>query len=277
MITSSRHDKERKDLRKKRLGIFLGAVLLILIFRSPVEGFLSGIFQYIARPMWVVKNTTGDFFSQYVYIFQSKNLLYEENARLKNSLDLVALEAYSREQLRKENEELKLMFARQTGRTLLLARVLANPGRAPYDTFVIDAGESDGLREGMKVFVDGDFVIGEISRIFNKSAVVTLYSSDGSELPVTIEKMGTSSIPTIGYGIGGGSFRSILPKGAEVAVGDTVIIPSIAPQYLGTIDAVVRADGSSLQEVYFKLPINIYALKYVYIATAEEVQAESAR
>ncbi len=271
MITSSRHDNERKAKRKKILGIILGGVFLVLIFHSPVEGVLSNIFQFISRPFFVIENNTREKISAYSYLLSSKNSLLEENKRLKDALDLVAIEAYSREALRKENDELKLMLGRHTGRTILLARVLANPGRAPYDTLIIDAGSADGLALNMRVFVGGDFVIGEVTRLFAHSAMVTLYSSDGNELPVTIQKTGTSSVPTIGYGIGGGNFRSILPKGLNIIPGDLVDVPAIATQYAGVVNGVKKSEGSSLQEIYFKLPLNIYTLRYVYIATNEEV------
>lgn len=271
MITSSRHDKVRDIRRKKILGFIFGAVLLILIFRSPVEHVLSGILQYIARPFFTIENSVRDVFSEYSYVLTTKNSLLKENARLNDTLELTALDAYSREILRKENDELKIALHRNPGRAMILARVLANPGFAPYDSLIIDVGNADGLTAGMKVFIDGDFVIGEVSSVFARSAVVTLYSSSGSELPVTIHQSATSSIPAIAYGIGGGNFRSTLPKGIDIKKGDIIDIPSIAPQYIGVVDGVTKLSGSSLQEVYFTLPINIFTLRYLYIATAEEI------
>ena len=141
--------------------------------------------------------------------------------------------------------------------------VLATPGRSSFDTLIIDAGDVDGVFVGMRVFTDGDFVIGEVSIVFHHSAVVTLYSTPGTELSVTV---GTSSIPAISYGQGGGNFLVTLPKGVPVHAGDMVDIPALAPEYAGVVDAVERPKGSSLQNIYLKWPANMNDLKWVYLA-----------
>jgi cell shape-determining protein MreC len=115
----------------------------------------------------------------------------------------------------------------------------------------------------MEVFGDGDFKIGEVTRVFARSAVVSLYSTPDTELSVMI---GSSSVPAIIRGSGGGNFRATLPKGAEVAVGDAVEIPALAQEYVGVIDAIVRPEGTSLQTVFIKLPFNLFTQKWVYLA-----------
>ncbi len=269
MITSFRHDNERKNKRKKILGILLGIALLLLVFRTPVSNYLSGGVHVVARPILVVKAYVAEMFSGTFYFFATKQSLAEENTRLTAALDLVLLEAHSREILRKENEELKYALLRHEDKNLLVARVIASPGvGAPYDSLVIDVGEGDGLALGTRVFIDGDFVIGEITQIFMRSAVVTLYSSSGNEIAVTV---GTSSIPTIAYGVGGGNFRIVLPKGLDIAVGDIVDIPSLSLEYAGVVDAIRKSDGSSLQDIFFRLPSNIHSLRFVYVMAPESM------
>lgn len=265
-LTGFRHDRDRVQRRKRLLGILLGCTLLVLVFRTPVEGALATLMQFIARPFFVVANTTGEHLGGYAYLFRSKESLADENKRLKDALDLVAVEAASREMLRAENDYLKSVLGRHSDRSFLLARVLASPGSSPYDTLIIDAGADDAVIPGMSVYVDGDFIIGEVTRVFGGSAVVTLYSSSGNEFPVTI---GTSSVPVTAFGVGGGNFRVVLPKGIEVFPGDIVEVPSFAPTYAGVVDAVKRPEGSSLQEIFFSWPGNMNALRYVYLDTKE--------
>ena len=269
MITSFRHDNERKNKRKKIFGIVLCIALVLLIFRTPTSNYLSGGVHIVARPLLVVKAYIAEMFSGTLYFFATKQSLAEENARLTSALDLVLLEAHSREILRQENEELKYALLRHESKNLLVARVLASPGvGAPYDSLIIDVGEGDGLAIGARVFIDGDFVIGEITQIFMRSAVVTLYSSSGNEIAVTV---GTSSIPTIAYGVGGGNFRIVLPKGLDIAVGDIVDIPSLSLEYAGVVDAIRKNDGSSLQDIFFRLPSNIHSLRFVYVMAPESM------
>lgn len=268
MITSFRHDRQQQTKRRKLFGLLALFLLLLLFFRTPVARVSSPFFVTIARPFLVVNSSARGWLTNGREFLSFKSSLIVENKFLKETLDLVSLEAYSREAIRSENEQLKAMFGRASARELLLARVLATPGRSPYDTLIIDVGLREGVASGMKVFIDGDFVIGTVSKVTNDSATVTLYSSYGNELPVTI---GTSSISATAKGVGGGNFRISLPKGAPIVVGDLAHIPAIAPEYSGVVAAIDTPAGSSLQDIYFKVPFNVNELTWVYVATAEEV------
>lgn len=271
MITSFRHDNEKKIRRRKILGVFLVLALFILVFRTPVEEELAGVFHFVARPFLSMANSVTDSLAGTRSYFSSKRSLLEENVRLQDALDMVAAESYSREVLRSENEALKSVLGRHTARSLLLARVLASPGRAPYDTLIIDVGEHIGVAVGTPVLVDGDFAVGEVTQVFGESAVVTLYSSSGNELPVTV---GSSSVPTIAYGVGGGNFRIVLPRGVPVSEGDMIEIPSLAPLFAGVVDAISKQSGGSLQEIYFKWPMNVHTLRFVYLPVSEGARTE---
>lgn len=268
MITSFRYDRQQQTKRRKLLSALILFLFVLFFFRTPVANVTSSFFLTIARPFFVANNSVREWLTDGRAFLSSKESLVAENKRLKEALDSVSLGAYSREELRSENEHLKAILGRASGRTLLLAHVLATPGRSPYDTLILDVGQSKGVASGMKVFVPGDFAIGEVSKETNESATVTLYSSYGSELPVV---MSSSSVPTLAKGIGGGNFRITLPKDVPVAPGDLVHIPAIAPEYVGVVEAVDSPEGSSLRDIYLKWPFNVNELTWVYIATAEGV------
>ena len=264
MTSNFRHDRQRQQQRQKFMGYGLLFVLLFIIFRGPIANVLSSSLFTVFRPIAILQNSAQAWWSDMGTLLTSKELLALENKRLKDALDGITLEAYSHQELREENEQLKAMLGRASGRTFVLARVLANPGRSPYDTLLLDAGSDDGVAVGMKVFVDGDFVIGEVERVVVRGALVTLYSSYGKELPVSI---GSSSVPALAKGEGGGNFRIGLPKDIPVSHGDLVRVPALAPEYLAIVAAVDHPDGSSLEDVYLTWPFNIYTLTHVYIAT----------
>jgi cell shape-determining protein MreC len=235
----------------------------MFLARGPLQGPLAGLLHIVGRPFWSVEAVVADNVGGVFALFRSKSALEAENKKLQDSLDLVAAESYSRELLRTENEELKAKLGRSSEFELILARVLVSPAVSPYDTLIVDAGADHGIVPHMEVFGDGDFKIGEVTRVFARSAVVSLYSTSDAELSVVI---GSSSLPAIARGAGGGNFRVTLPKGAEVTVGDAVEIPALAPEYAGVVDAILRPEGSSLQTVFVKLPFNLFTLKWVYLA-----------
>lgn len=263
MITSFRHDKAR-TLKRRQLLVAL-AILMFAVFlvRGPLSNFLGGLLHTLGRPFWGIKISIEDHIGSTVSLFRAKSSLEKENTLLRESLDLVAAEAYSRERLQSENEALKAKFNRNPESNLILARVLASPGVSPYDTLIIDAGTNESLSPGMEVFADGDFKIGEVTRVFRRSAVVTLYSSSDNEL---IGTLGPDALPVSLHGMGGGNFRVVLPRGVSVLVGDVVDIPALLPGYVGVVDAIERSEGSSLQAIFIKLPFNIFTLKWVYVA-----------
>ncbi len=273
-LHSFRHDKER-GLKRKRLFIILGFfALLLILLRSPAEHYLASTFHFILRPFYVSKLMLNDGASTYSYLVSSKASLAKENLRLKDALDAIVVESYAQKTLRAENDYLKNVFYRHPERSFMLARVLASPGAIPYDTLIIDIGTDAGLLPGVRVFSDGDFILGEVSQVFKHSAVVTLYSSSGNELSV---QFGATATPVTAYGVGGGNFRIILPKGVLVEIGDIIEVPELAPTFLGIVEGVEKSESSSLQDIYFRWPFNVSALRFVYIEVEVErdMEAES--
>jgi cell shape-determining protein MreC len=268
MIVSFRHDKQRTSRRRRVLGLFFLLALGIFFVRATVAVQLGGFLARLGGPIWTVEGTVLQKARSVSTLFAAKFALEEENRRLNDMIDGIALDAFSYNTLREENEELKRALGRAPEYSLLLARVLATPAASPYDTLVIDVGSRYGITPGMEVFADGDFLIGHISRVWKETAVVELYSSPGSVVSFVI---GSSSTPAIGHGAGGGVFRATLPKGLELPVGSLVSVPALSPSYVGVIQGVVRSEGSSLQELYTALPFNIYELRFVYVATSENI------
>lgn len=264
MITSFRQDNKRKQKRLQITILIFLFLLLLLVLKTPVSNVLGGALHVVGAPFWNISIGTANWFHEEQALISSKRSLLEENDKLKDLIDRTALEAYSYDLVRQENDVLKEKLGRKPEEEFLLARVLATPGQSPFDTLVIDAGSREGVSLGMRIFTDGDFVIGEVTSVFRHSAVVTLYSASGIELPVTLA---TDSTPATLYGRGGGNFLTVLPRGVHVVVGDLVNIPALAPNYAGVVRGVDRPEGESLQYIHLKLPMNIYQLKWVYVAS----------
>ncbi len=267
MITSFRHDNERKLKRRKILGaVFFFAVLIFLV-RGPLTNSLSGVLVEIGRPFWSVEEGARGTLADVVALFSSKLALQKENAQLKETIDSIAVEALSRDRLRDENTELKAELGRDPESTLILGRVLASPAVSPYDTLIIDAGTDHGVTIGMDAYTDGDFVIGRVTRTWKRSALVTLVSSPDNEFSVVV---GSSSIPTLAHGMGGGNIRIVLPRGSSASIGDLADIPQLANSYVGVVATIDQPEGSSLETLFLRLPFNINQIRWVYLAVPQE-------
>lgn len=264
MITSWRHDEQKKKQRRKLLGVVLLVSLLLLLLRGPVANTLGGFFALLGRPFWFIRDELSIKYESVATALSTKARLEAENKHLKDVLDEVSLEAYSRDQLKEENDNLKAMLNRGSEYTYTLSRILSAPPVSPYDTLLIDSGSDQGVTIGMQALSQGDFKVGEVTRVWGRTALVSLYSTPNTQLSVTV---GSSSIPTVAWGLGGGNLRVILPRGVAVKVGDLVSIPTLGAEYAGTVDAIDRPEGSSLEAIYIRLPFDVYKEKWLYLAT----------
>ena len=263
MITSFRHDKIKQDRRRRILATLLILSVIMFLARGPLSARLGGLLAYLGRPFWALEEGIYAGVDVMKTQLRTKSSLEEENAHLRELLDSVALNAHTRNAIESENAMLKEKLGRSPEYALSVARVLSSPPVSPYDTLVVDAGRDHGVVLGMDVFSDGDWKIGQVTHVWGRSSLVTLYSAPGIQLSVSV---GSSSIPAIAHGMGNGNFRVILPKGVDVVEGDLVNIPALAPEYLAKIMSIERPAGSSLEALYLQLPFNVSQLKWVYIA-----------
>lgn len=273
MLTSARHDHVRKMKRRRTLSVAIGVVLALFLFRGFFLPSLAATLHFVVRPVWVAYRSAGEWLSVKSSLLRSNATLTLENRRLQEELDAVALDAHTRDLLRDENDMLKEMLGRPREEALILATILARPDRSPYDTFVIDIGRDAGLKEGWKVYADGDLVLGEVVAVHGRSAVVRLYSSSGVELPVMVGS--STPLAATAYGLGGGNFRIALPRGTEIVPGDIVTVPALGLIFAGIVESVEEPDSSSFVIVRFKLPVNWNTLRSVYVGVPLEAAPEA--
>lgn len=263
MINSFRHDRKKKEGRRKVLLVTLVVLVVLFFVRGFISDPLSRVSQKVFSPLWSVTRGMGEYLRGWGILVQKKNDLSAENMRLREELDAVRMEAYTRDLLRDENEALKEMLGRYPEGDLLLATVLVRPARSPYDTLVIDVGRLHGAHVGSRVLTDGDLVLGEIVTVNDRSSVVRLYSSPGTELSVMVGS--STPIAATAQGIGGGNFLISLPRDTAIVPGDLVLVPSIGTVFSGIVERVETTDVSSFAFIYFKIPVNWNTLRYVYV------------
>ena len=225
----------------------------------------SGLFNYVAEPFWRGGKAAIVFSEEINFFLISNKSLAKENRKLRERNSELERIALLERGLIRENKELKALLGRNAGPNFILAAVLARPALSPYDTFIIDVGRDHRISTGDRALVSGTFVIGEVTKVFQKTAQVKLFSSPGEKINVTL---GTSNLLVVAEGRGGGNFEVTLPRGIEVKEGDTLAVPDINMQVLGIVERISITPVSPFQIVYFKSPINMAAVKWVQIIRA---------
>lgn len=258
----------------------IAALLLILAVLSPsIPAPVTDVAHQAATPLWQTRDSMLSAVYGAVAILETKGDLIRANEELHDEISTLRREAFATEVLRDENARLRELLNRPDADESVAAAVLSRPSSSPYDTLIIDAGLSEGLRKGNIVSVSGGVAIGTVEAVFSDTATVMLFSAPGKETPVVV---GTATpTPSVALGWGGGNFAVELPRDAEVAVDDPVILPTLSPHVFAKVASVEHDPTDPLITVRFQVPVNVATLRHVLVETDEtfivdEVAADEA-
>ncbi|MFC1802128.1 rod shape-determining protein MreC [Patescibacteria group bacterium] len=257
----SRYNK-KSYLKNKIFSLVFVILVIIISFYFNIFGVLSGFVHFVSYPFL----KTGDFIldssSQISYFFQLKKSLSKENEALKETIKNMEANLLVGDLLWVENEQLKeLIGFNFSTSSEKIAKVLSKPNNSPYDSLVLGVN-GDDIKVGDKVFAYKNILIGEVSKVFSKSSVVSLYSSYGRELNINIGIYGISALAT---GKGGGNFEVSLPRGVDIQKGDIVYVSGFRPSILGSVEEIIFDPADSFQTILFKTPVNIFELSWVSV------------
>ncbi|MEK7155696.1 MAG: rod shape-determining protein MreC [Patescibacteria group bacterium] len=193
--------------------------------------------------------------------FATRRLLARENAALSERLALYEESMARFRALEDENEALRAIAQlAETEGDGLAARVLSSLGSSPYGTFVIGAGERDGVAEGSLVLTPGGFLLGTVSDADSHTASVRALFSPGSLVDLVAGNISFSA-----EGRGSGNARAEIPRDAKVAVGYVVSAPAYFGRPAGLIGTIESASSSATQTLFLRLPLNLDTLRFVYV------------
>ena len=219
--------------------VFVIIFLLLLCMFFP--RFVSGLFIKIAGPFWNIE----------------KDIKTE---KIRVSIDLQNTTIL---ELEKENSDLKEIMARNSSSSpMLLSYIVKKPPFTAYDSYVIDIGKNSGVKNGDKVYANGNLLLGEIVEINGNFAKVKLYSSYGEKFDVLI---GKNNIEATATGKVGGAFEVVLPKDSKVQLNDSVSVPDLNVSVFGIVKNISRDPARAFSTVLFSQPINIYEQKWVQV------------
>lgn len=261
--------RNRKNNDGQNRKVFLGAGILIVLiiflnFVTPnALAPLGSLSHFVARPFLIARNFIYERSGGLGYYFSSRQALIAQNEDLKNQLFSEQADLLNLKTLAAENESLKNLFGRTMAtKGLILGTILQRPPFSPYDTFILDVGENEGIAKGDEVTFDGSVALGYIAEVYSHTSLARLYSSSGEHVMVLIEGQKTS-VEALGQG--GGNFLSTLPSGLTVPVGTHILLPGIKPQILGIVGNVENDVVHLVQLVHFQLPINLQGVTQVLV------------
>ncbi|PIQ66739.1 MAG: hypothetical protein CO184_00665 [Candidatus Zambryskibacteria bacterium CG_4_9_14_3_um_filter_40_16] len=238
-----------------------GFVLVLVLSHLFFPNFFFTIFSSIAKPFWVAKNYTNEFFPKPFDFFSSQNILINENESLKKRINELQGKILLLETGFAERANMDKFFTEASTTDRVLYRVLAKPPQTPYDTLVLDIGKKEGVYIGARVYSQG-VLIGKIDELLGSGAKVGLFSSAGVVTDAEILRNGLS-FPLRGKG--GANFELTVPRATDVIAGDIFVVPSMRSSVIARVDKVNEKESDSFKRLLLSVPIKMFSLQWVEV------------
>lgn len=263
-----RHRNKKNTTYTPVFFVVLILILSAILFHSFSPSLFPRLTHSLARPLWSMGQATVSSGVQWAQLFAFKGALIEENKKLKEELKGMHLELFTRNLFFEENQRLKEIVNRDEIEETILATVLVRPSVSLYDTFVIDAGEEQGITLGSSVLVSKDIIIGRVHKVLKNTSLITLFSTPGEETRVVI---GPEGITAIAKGRGSGNFSARLPRDVGVLEGDVVVMPGINPKLFAIVEKIIIDPTEPFKIILFKNPVNAAEITWTLILPSKQI------
>jgi rod shape-determining protein MreC len=257
------HDKKRINKRKKIIRNIIGFGIFIILSTIGALTYSGKIFNNIGLPIWRAQNVVTEKASDLGYLVKTKESVYKENESLVQENMNLLNSMVDYQIVKNENDQLKELLGRiPVKSSFVVANILTKPNHSFYDSIIIDVGTNNGIELGNKVYVDSKIPVGEISKIYSDTSLVTLYSNpnqitegviDGSN--ATVELMGR----------GAGNFEMTIPLDLSSEKGTMVTLPGLSGEIVAVIDGIVSSVNEPVKKVILHSPVNIQSVKWVEV------------
>lgn len=249
------------------LGVFIGVALVSIVlfgFDTVTNGVVRSYARTLSSLVWSGVASVESSIDHTGY-FASRRALVEENEDLKSTLALYEEQSARYRALEIQNESLTEMVSLvRPDDGGVTARVLSSFRTSPYGTFVIAAGERDGIAVGDIVLTPGGFALGRVTDTDAHTATVSAIFAPGNRAEVIVGDVAFEV-----EGRGSGNARAEIPRGALLAIGDAAIVPSFGGRVAAIIGSIESASSSATQTIFLRLPHSLDSLRFVYVVPAE--------
>ncbi len=263
--------------KKKKINYFIAALALLFFILILNKSYLekSDVSKYIvkasinlAKPLFYIQKKFISSEEKIAVYFKTKKELDLLNKNLQEENLKITLKLERAEMLEKDNDALLKTMGEKNQKDFLTAYVIFSPPSSNFDTLIIDRGEKDGVKKGMKAVAYENVMLGEVMETFQNMSVIKLLSYYGNNLNVLLEN--TNTIVSAS-GKGGENFEIILEKEMDVRENENIFLPNIHNFIIGKITKIEKEENMPFQKVYFRFPLNLNQLKYIRLMPGADI------
>jgi len=247
-----KHKKIKVNDYKKVVKMAVFTIILSSVFYF-WSGFFLPLFLKILVPVSTFSKKAGSNLEIALKLLEPKSTLISQNEILKRKLAMLEARIFDYEIIAGENVFLreKLEFLNHD---FTIANLLLVPPQIPYDTILVDRGESNGVLAGAVVLIRDRAILGYVEESYDNFSRVRMYSSSGIKTSAILEKDGT--IVEL-LGMGGGNFLLEAPLDFNIRKGDIFLMPGKNRLVVAIVGSVKKEKTSSFTKVLLKVPHKI--------------------
>ncbi len=256
----------------------VGIISLALFFLDKVGFFNYGV--NLLRNFVIMPATRSLIYIGEEGYFLFKNVfgvrqLVKENLFLKSEVDFFRGEYFKLENVAGENEFLRQAMDLEKGerhQKLVLADILSFDPFQANDSFVINKGKQNGIKENDPIILSGNIVVGRVKEAGEKESRVLLITSSQSKITAVSEDDLAKGV-VAGSASGALSIDLIL-KDVELHPGQILLTSGLDGIFkrgllLGELVKVTSMDSASFQKASVRPFFNLRDLKQVFVVVSE--------
>ncbi len=213
------------------------ALMLLTFFTDAVSGPLSYVANYTIVPVERGLNAIGERFSLRMEEWQSLKNVLSENEELKKEIQDLTLEKNQLIADRYELQELRDLYGledRFGEYDKIGARIIGKDPGNWFSVFLIDKGESDGIRKNMNV-IAGDGLVGIVTEVGPDYSTVRALIDDASNVSSMVLSTSDTVMVTGDLKLmdsGEIRFSQLSNQDSTAAVGDEIVTSNISNRFL---------------------------------------------
>lgn len=260
----------RRTLLIRRIVLVAASVLVLILLYLVVPQVARAVASVVWYPFDMVRIWVAESGSSLPQYLRERSALVGELDELKAQIATQRGTENTVRKLQIENDIFREQISAVKD-TRILARVIGRPNQLPYDMLMLDRGSAHGVQAQSPVFAGSDQVIGFVSKVQEKTSLVTLVTTAGFSSSAYV--IGPN-IHTFAEGVGGGVLRVRVPQGILLQTGDLVILPALDSGVYGAVSLVEAVPTQPEQFGYVSADVSLQSLYYVSVG-AEPVRTHS--
>ncbi len=235
--------------------LLISAALMVVDSQIKSLDFIRNQVNFFLRPFEHLMLLPSNFLSGSADYFTSRTNLEKENNSLKLRQAELSLLANQSALLAVENQNLRnlLDLQKKTAFKTVPVEILFNPPNPISQRVVINRGQHQGLKLGSPIANEAG-ILGQVVRLYNNSAEVSLLEDRDFAVPVLIARNGLRAA-VVGSGRGHLLQLRFLPVASDLEVGDILLTSGVDGVYppgfaVAVITKIERSPEQNVSNVF---------------------------